>query len=169
MGEMELDVGPGRSYRFYSGTPVYSFGHGLSLTPFTLSLAAGPANGALLTEISPSLNLTYSITVKNTGASVTGDEVVQAYYAPTSTPSQPLSKLRKQLFAYQRVHLAPGESTTVDFVVNSATLRLTDKGTGNSVSTPGAFDLIFTNGVDQTVRKTVTVTGAEVAVARFPY
>ena len=169
MSEMELDVGPGRSYRFYTGETVYDFGHGLSLTTFSLALASGPASGALPTEAgAPSANLTYTVTVTNTGA-VAGDEVVQAYFLPQATPSQPKSKLRKQLFDYQRVHLAPGAQAQVSFTVNSATLRLVDRDSGDSVSTPGRFDVLFTNGVDQSLHNPVTVSGAEVRVAAFPF
>ena len=31
---VSMRVGPGRTYRFYSGTPVYPFGYGLSYTEF---------------------------------------------------------------------------------------------------------------------------------------
>jgi beta-D-xylosidase 4 len=167
MSDMELDTGVGRGYRFYTGEPVFRFGHGLALTTFTLTLASGPASGALVTETEPSTALAYVVRVTNTGAR-TGDEVVQAYFAPQSTPAQPKSKLLKQLFAYQRVHLAPGASADVAFTVDSKTLRLVDRDSGDSVSTPGAFDVIFTNGVDETLHNAVTVAGAEVVVSRFP-
>ena len=115
----------------------------------------------------PSTTLTYVVSVTNTGAT-TGDEVVQAYFAPISTPSQPLSKLRKQLFAYERVHLAPGEVAQVTFTVDSSTLRMVDRTSGAAVSTPGSFDVLFTNGVEQTLHNAVAVSGTEVVVAPFP-
>ena len=167
MSEMELDVGPGRGYRFYTGQPVYPFGYGLSLTTFTLALASGPSTGALVTEKVPSKTLTYVVTVTNTG-SVAGDEVVEAFFAPQTTPSQPKSKLIKQLFGYTRVHLEKGASQQVTFTVDSASVRMVDRDTGATVSTPGSFDIVFTNGVDQTLHNAVTVSGAEVLVATFP-
>ena len=168
MSEMELDVGPGRSHRFFSGAPVYPFGAGMALTTFGLTLAAGPANAALVTEAAPSANVSYTVRVANTGA-VAGDEVVQAFFKPRSTPAQPASKLKQQLFDYARVHLAPGASADVAFTVNSATLRLVDRATGNSVSTPGAFDVVFTNGNGASVGGAVTVAGDEVVVRKFPF
>ena len=167
--DMELDSGVGRGYRFFTGTPLLPFGWGLSLTSFALALASGPASGALPTEAgAPSTTLSYTVTVTNTGA-VAGDEVVQAYFLPQATPSQPRSKLRKQLFDYQRVHLAPGAQAQVSFTVSSATLRLVDRDSGDSVSTPGQFDVLFTNGVDQSLHNPVTVSGAEVRVKPFPW
>ena len=168
MSEMELDVGPGRGYRFFTGTPVYPFGFGLSLTSFSLALASGPPASTLATEAAPSSTLSYTVTVTNTGARA-GDTVVQAYFSPRSTPAQPASKLRKQLFDYARVHLAPGAQATVVFSVTSETLRMTDRDSGDQVSTPGIFDIFFTNGVDQSVHSNVTVTGAEVTVKTFPW
>ena len=168
MSEMELDVGPGRGYRFFTGTPVYPFGHGLSLSTFALTLVSGPANGALVTEAAPSTTLTYVVRVANTGAR-TADEVVMAFFAPKSTPSQPKSKLQKQLFAFERVHLAPGASTTLTFSVDSATLYFVDRDSAATVSTPGTFDIVFTNGVDNTLHNAVTVSGAEVLVATYPH
>lgn len=164
--EMELDVGPGRGYRFYTGPVVWPFGFGLSLTSFTLALAAGPPAGALITELSPSAALLYTVTVTNTGAR-TGDDVVQAYFCPQSTPAQPKSRLVKQLFAYERVHLAPGATAQLNFTVDSSTLYLVDRDSGDSVSTPGAFDILFTDG-SQALHNAVTVTGAQLVVERFP-
>ena len=170
MSDMEVDSGVGRGYRFYGGEVVYPFGFGLGLTTFSLSPAAPlpPNTTALPAEATPSASLLYSLTLKNTGA-VAGDDVLQAYFLPRSTPSQPASKLRRQLFGYQRVHLGPAESATVTFKVDTSTLRMSDRATGNLVSTPGQFDLLFTNGADLQVGASVAVTGTEVLVAEFPY
>jgi hypothetical protein len=43
MSNMEMDVGVGRSYRYYNGSTVFPFGWGLSLTSFTQSVA-GPGS-----------------------------------------------------------------------------------------------------------------------------
>ena len=165
--EMELDVGVGRGYRFYGGPVVWPFGYGLSLTTFALAPVSSPPAAALVTEAVPSATLTYVVSLTNTGARA-GDDVVQAYFAPQSTPSQPASKLIKQLFAYERVHLAPGASAQLTFAVDSATLRLVDRASGDTVSAPGSFDIIFTDGNGQTLHNAVTVAGAQVTVERFP-
>ena len=167
MSEMELDVGPGRGYRYYTGTPVYPFGAGLSLTTFSLTLS-GPASSSLTTEATPSTTLSYTITVKNTGSRA-GDTVVQAYFRPQSTPSQPASKLIQQLVDYERVHLEPGASAQVPFTVTTETLRLVDKATGAWVSSPGTFTLSFEDGATAPVTASVTITGSEVLVAAFPF
>jgi beta-glucosidase len=111
--------------------------------------------------------LGFVVAVANTGARA-GDEVVQAYFAPRATPAQPASRLRRQLFGYARVHLAPGGVANVSFAVDSATLRMVDRRSGDTVSTPGAFDIVLTNGAGQDLTTRVEVQGQEVVVARFP-
>ena len=165
--EMELDVGVGRGYRFYTGPVVWPFGFGLAMTSFELALAAGPAVATLRTEAAPSTELSYTVQVTNTGA-VAGDEVVQAYFAPVATPAQPKSRLIKQLVGYERVHLAPGAAVNVSFAVDSATLRLVDRDSGDTVSTPGSFHIVFTNGAAQVLPALINVEGDELVVERFP-
>jgi beta-glucosidase len=169
MSEMELDVGVGRGYRYYNGSVVFPFGHGLALTTFSMQSSAAAAGAAaeLTTEAEPSRVLTYSVNVTNTGA-VAGDEVVFLFSQPTSTPSQPASRLLRKLLDFERVHLLPGQWQVVTFDVSSASLRLVDRATGDLVSTPGTFDLVLTNGVAEAARHRVVVAGAEVVVERFP-
>jgi beta-glucosidase len=102
-----------RTYLYYKGTPLYPFGHGLSYTTFgygTPRLSAGSvaANGTV----------TVSVDVTNTGK-VAGDEVVQLYtHQRTSRDKLPV----KQLRAFQRVHLNPGQRTTVRLTLRAADL-----------------------------------------------
>jgi beta-D-xylosidase 4 len=172
MSEMELDVGVGRGYRFYAGPVVFPFGYGLAYTSFSvLPQSAPPAHATLATEGSyaagASRLMSYSVNVTNTG-SVTGDEVVQGYFSPDYVPLHPTSRLIRQLFGYQRVHLAPGESAVVSFDVSSETLRMADKASGDLVSTPGTFGISLTNGAGAEVRHTLVVTGEEVVAVPFP-
>jgi hypothetical protein len=173
MSVMELDVGPGRTYRYYSGPVVYPFGYGISLTTFSVANVSAPSAAAavLPTEASPSRVLSYAVNVTNTG-SRTGDEVVFAYMYPQketlTSPSVASSALIKQLLDFQRVHLAPGQSQTVTLSFSTASFRMVAKPSGHIVSTPGVFTLQITNGVDQVINHTVTVLGDEVVVERFP-
>jgi hypothetical protein len=95
----------------------------------------------------------------------------QVYMVPKSLPTQPESRLLKQLVGYERMHLAAGASTDVTFEVSTALLRVVDKESGAIVSAPGTFELAFTNGVAATVSSgTLTVNGAsDVVVTPFPY
>ncbi|WP_214412458.1 glycoside hydrolase family 3 protein [Sphaerisporangium fuscum] len=107
----------GHTYLYYKGAPLYSFGHGLSYTTFAyqgLKLDSG--------TVRPDGTVQATVKVTNTGRRA-GDEVVQLYtHQRTSRVTQPV----KQLRAFQRVHLAPGETRTVTLSFKAADLALWD-------------------------------------------
>ncbi|WP_374011622.1 glycoside hydrolase family 3 C-terminal domain-containing protein [Pseudoxanthomonas koreensis] len=95
----------GRTYRYFTGTPVYPFGHGLSYTsfayaPLKLAAAAGGTHEGL--KVTTEL--------RNTGKRA-GDEVAQLYLDFPDIKGLPRIALR----GFQRVHLAPGESRVLEF------------------------------------------------------
>ena len=97
-----------RTYRYFSGEPLYAFGHGLSYTTFAYS------NLKLSTaKLQAGSELTVSVDVTNTGAR-TGDEVAQVYLTDLegSTP-RPL----RFLAGFERTSLQPGEKKTLTFTV----------------------------------------------------
>ncbi|HEV2538486.1 MAG TPA: glycoside hydrolase family 3 C-terminal domain-containing protein [Frateuria sp.] len=105
----------GRTYRYFGGTPLYAFGHGLSYTRF------GYADLALsTTRLAAGATLGVGVTVRNDGARA-GDEVVQAYLA-SDVPLAP----RRALAAFRRVHLAPGERRRVEFTLSPRQLSTVD-------------------------------------------
>jgi len=95
-----------RTYRYFTGTPLYPFGYGLSYTRFSYRDLAVDRPQASATD-----PIAASVTVTNTGQRA-GDEVVQLYERAVS-PSRPMPV--RQLRGFARVTLAPGESTRVTF------------------------------------------------------
>lgn len=99
-------------YRYYDKVKkdvAYPFGHGLSYTSFAYSDLHLSS-----TAITDTQTLTASVTVTNTGA-VAGKEIVQLYVgAPEGAVFKPVRELR----AYQKVALAPGESKTVQLALS---------------------------------------------------
>ncbi|ELZ05978.1 glycoside hydrolase family 3 protein [Natrialba asiatica] len=95
----------GMTYRYGQDDPLYAFGHGLSYSTFAYDdLRITPKR-----PLSPGGTATVSVRVTNTG-SVDADEVVQVYTRQhRSRTLQPERVLR----GFERVHLAPGERTTV--------------------------------------------------------
>ena len=94
-----------QTYRYYTGTPLYSFGYGLSYTTFDYSgLTISKTNSADAVEV--------LATVKNTGT-LAGDEVVQVYVSNKSGSDN----LLRSLVAFKRIQLKPGESQEVKFTV----------------------------------------------------
>lgn len=93
----------GRTYRYFKGDPLYTFGFGLSYSTFQYTdlSAKRTAKGADIVA-----------TVKNT-STVDGDEVVQLYVGGGSGVEAPIRNLR----GFQRIHLKAGESRQVSFTV----------------------------------------------------
>ena len=80
--DMAISTGVGRTYRYFTGTPLFEFGHGLSLTNFTLKCQQKSDGIAELRRCEKDGRVEYSCDVTNIGA-IDGDEVVSS--APSST------------------------------------------------------------------------------------
>ncbi|MDP4307821.1 glycoside hydrolase family 3 C-terminal domain-containing protein [Stenotrophomonas geniculata] len=123
----------GRTYRYFRGTPLYPFGHGLSYTRFdygTLRLDADSlrADG----------RLGVAVDVANTGTR-SGDEVVQLYVRREHAGS---GDAVQELRGFQRVQLAPGERRTVTFTLEAAqALRHYDEARAANAVQPGAYEV----------------------------
>jgi beta-glucosidase len=95
----------GRTYRYFTGKPVYPFGYGLSYTRFAYGpLAVAPVGG----DSSKGIRVTTE--VRNAGDRE-GDEVSQLYLDFPDDPGAPRIALR----GFQRVTLKPGESRALRF------------------------------------------------------
>ena len=110
----------GRTYRFFGGTPLYAFGHGLSYTTFAYTHLR-----TSVAQLSPTGQVTISVDVTNTGTRA-GDEVVQLYVRHRGSH---VDRPAKELRGYQRVTLAPGQTRTVAFPVAAASLAYWNAGT----------------------------------------
>lgn len=157
---------PGRSYRYYTGTPTYPFGWGLALTTFQLANNTDFSAFAPMRCEQPEA-ADFEVTVTNTG-STAGDEVVLAFHHPRVLHAQQDHQVVRQLFGFERVHLEPGQSASVSFAVSASTLHLVDPSTGDVICTPGLYELEFTNGVEQSLRHELVIQGAELVLEKFP-
>ncbi len=95
----------GRTYRYFAGTPVYPFGHGLSYSKFGYApLTVTPARGGAKNGLRVTTRLT------NQGDRP-GEEVAQLYLDFPDRAGTPRIALR----GFQRVALRPGEARSVTF------------------------------------------------------
>jgi beta-glucosidase len=134
-----------RGYLFDTTAPLWPFGFGLSYTSFTYG-----APRLAHSRISPTGRTTVSVDVTNAGARA-GDEVVQLYVRDrVSRVTRPVEELR----GFERITLAPGQTRTVTFGVDTRTLGYYGADM-KWVVEPGAFDLML--GGSSTGLRTVTL------------
>ena len=125
----------GRTYRYFTGEPLWPFGYGLSYTSFKytdLTLPQAP--------IQAGASLDVAATVTNIGK-VAGDEVVQLYLTFPNDPGAPLHALR----GFERVHLAPGASRRVAFHLRPRDLSMVTS-TGNILVAQGSYTVSVGGG-----------------------
>jgi beta-glucosidase len=128
-----------RTYRYFNGTPLYAFGHGLSYTRFKfqdgkLDAKTIPANGTVKV----------SFTVKNTG-NRDGDEVAQVYFRHIHS-DVPQPKLA--LCGFARVHLNRGETQRITVEVPAERLHYWDTEKKQYVAEPGKYEFLVGGASD---------------------
>jgi beta-glucosidase len=144
----------GRTYRYFTGTPLYPFGHGLSYTTFAYRNLRTTAQ-----RVPASGTIGVSVDVTNSGA-VAGDEVVQLYVShPASRVSRPIKELR----GYRRVTLNPGETRTVRFSVPVSSLAYWNEQSDRWVVETAPLELqVGASSADIRAERTIQVTGGGV-------
>jgi beta-glucosidase len=122
-----------RTYRYYTGKPLYAFGHGLSYTTFSYEKIALSASTGRATD-----TVRASITVKNSGQR-DGDEVIQLYATAINPPvAMPL----RQLVGFKRVSFKAGETKTVEIDIPASRLRRWDETHNDYVVDPITWSLV---------------------------
>jgi len=122
---------PGRTYRFYTGTPVVPFGFGLSYSKFSYEITQHPQNGEVISlepvrqvlskataegRYFPSLQslsaplAKYQVNVSNTG-NYDADDVVLGFIIPPSAGKDGVPL--QYLFGFERVHVPQGKTVSV--------------------------------------------------------
>lgn len=125
-----------RTYRYFTGEPLYPFGYGLSYSTFEYSgLKFSNPN---LQAGSP---LDVEVDVKNTGKR-DGDEVMQLYISFPKVAGAPLKALR----GFTRVHLKAGESQHIKLTMSPRDLSYVNEDGDRLVA---AGDYLITVGGGQ--------------------
>jgi beta-glucosidase len=142
-GTLQFDVPFRSTYLDEPNTPLFLFGFGLTYTRFSYS--------DLVVESPVTDRLVARATVRNDGERA-GTEVVQLYvHDLVASVTRPVRELK----AFERVTLEPGESRTVQFEVPSSRLGFTGLDMRHCVE-PGEFKLWIgpdsTTGLDATFR-----------------
>jgi len=136
---------------YFQGDPLYPFGFGLSYTTFRYSNLRTSA-----ATLRAGGEITVSVDVTNTGKR-RGDEVVQLYVKHlNSGVDRPL----KELKAFRRVTLAPGQTRTVVLPLKAETLAYWDMARQRwEVEADQVSLMVGSSSADVKSDKTVTVVG----------
>jgi beta-glucosidase len=120
----------GRTYRYFTGGPLFPFGHGLSYSTFHYDGLRVPD------AVREGEDVTLSVEVENRGP-MTADEVVQAYVTDVEASVRvPI----RSLAGFTRISLTPGERRRVTLTVPARAFTLIDDD-GRRITEPGVFEL----------------------------
>ena len=133
-----------RTYRYFTGKPLFAFGHGLSYTTFSY---ADPRLSSAKAKEGDVIKL--SVDVTNTGK-VKGDEIVQVYLHAMKPPVvMPI----QSLVGFQRLTIGPGETKTVEIPVRVDSFRRWDEKGNRYVVDPGEYELRVGSASDKILEK----------------
>ncbi len=139
----------GRTYRYFTGRPLWAFGYGLSYTSFDYSGVAVDKP-----EVSAGDTVKVSVDVANTGTR-DGEEVVQVYAKPV-TPGE--GDALERLAGFKRIALSRGEKKHVEIAVPVALLRNWDVSKKTYVVPAGKYELhIGGNSAEMREKATLAV------------
>jgi len=123
-----------RTYRYFSGKPLFAFGLGLSYTKFDFKSPKLESK-----KIPANATAKVTFTLKNSGR-LDGDEVAQVYFRHVHS-AVPQPKLA--LCGFTRVHLKRGETSRVTVEVPATRLRYWDTQNKQYVVEPGDYEILI--------------------------
>ena len=124
--------------------PLFAFGHGLSYTTFKLGKLT--ADKTTMTEGD---EITFTIPVTNTG-SMAGAETVQLYISDLEAS---VERPVKELKAFQKVFLQPGETQQVSLTIDKGALSFYDEANSQWKAEPGAFEALVGTASDKIISR----------------
>ena len=128
-----------RTYRYYTGTPLYPFGYGLTYGNVAATAVSATREKA-------------TVTLQNKG-SVATDEVVQLYIKDNGSADVPTNPI---FCGFQRVHVEAGASKTVEVAIDPLALTVV---TEDGQRIPGSGSWTLYAGLGQPDKRTEELTG----------
>lgn len=165
-------VNPGRTYKWYTGTPVFEFGFGLHYTTFSHSWATKPSSShniqSLFSRARSAAHMdlglldTFTVNVRNTGR-VTSDYVALLF---VNSKNGPAPHPNKELISYVRLHdIAPGRTATAKLEVTLGSIARADEN-GDLWLFPGTYQL--TVDTDAVLKTSFQLTGSATRISEWP-
>ena len=115
-------------------SPLFPFGYGLSYTTFKMGKVVADKQ-----ELTSNGKITFTIPVTNTG-SVAGAETIQLYVSDLeASVERPI----KELKAFRKVFLQPGETKQVSLTIDRSALCFYNDQNGQWIAEPGEFKALI--------------------------
>lgn len=127
----------GHTYRYFSGKPLFPFGHGLSYSEFRYGKAK-VKDGVL------------HIPVTNVSGT-DGEEVVQMYVRSLDDTDGP----KKSLRGFRRVMIKAGETLVVELPLDEGSIDVFDPATGKMGAAEGKYEVYYGGSSDETALRTI--------------
>ena len=125
-------------------SPLFAFGHGLSYTTFKLGKMTADK-----TSMTEGDEITFTIPVTNTGK-MAGAETVQLYISDVEAS---VERPVKELKAFQKVFLQPGETRQVSLTIDKRALSFYDEANSQWTAEPGKFEALAGTASDKIVSR----------------
>ncbi len=138
----------GRTYRYMTEKPLFSFGHGLSYTTF----AVGNALFSKKT-IKSNESLEFTIPVSNTGTR-SGSEILQIYVRKLNDIDGPIKTLR----SFKKVEVSAGKTAKAIIQLEPTSFEFFDWTERKMMVTPGEYEVYYGNSSDASHLKAAKIT-----------
>ena len=124
--------------------PLFAFGHGLSYTTFKLGKLVADKK-----QLTAGGQISFTVSVTNTGSRA-GSETVQLYISDKQCS---VERPVKELKAFQKVFLQPGESQDVTLTIGCDALSFYNEAKGQWTAEPGTFEALVGTASDNLTGK----------------
>jgi len=124
--------------------PLFAFGHGLSYTTFKLGKLVADKK-----QLTAGGQISFTVSVTNTGSRA-GSETVQLYISDKQCS---VERPVKELKAFQKVFLQPGESQDVTLTIGCDALSFFNEAKGQWTAEPGTFEALVGTASDNLTGK----------------
>ena len=124
--------------------PLFAFGHGLSYTTFKLGKLVADKK-----QLTAGGLISFTVSVTNTGSRA-GSETVQLYISDKQCS---VERPVKELKAFQKVFLQPGESQDVTLTIGCDALSFYNEAKGQWTAEPGTFEALVGTASDNLTGK----------------